>query len=69
MVITNKHINKNDISLQIADHQIECVDNMKYLGVMLDDGLKFDDHLDFICKKNGTKIWFYVCRENRKLST
>jgi hypothetical protein len=51
MVITNKRINKNDISLQIADQKIERVDKMKYLGVILDAGLKFDDHVDFICKK------------------
>jgi hypothetical protein len=68
MVITNKRINKNNISLQIADQQIKRVDKMKYLGVMLDDGLKFDDHVDVICKKMGRKYGF-MCRVNRKLST
>jgi hypothetical protein len=68
MVITNKRINKNDTSLQIADQQIERIDKMKYLGVMLDDGLIFDDHVDFICKKMGRKYGF-MCRANRKLST
>jgi hypothetical protein len=58
MVIKNKRINKNDISLQIADQQIERIDKMKYLGVML----------DFICKKMGRKYGF-MCRANRKLST
>jgi hypothetical protein len=62
------NIDKNDISLQIADQKIERVDKMKYLGVMLDDGLKFDDHEDFICKKMGRKYGF-MCRANRKLST
>jgi hypothetical protein len=29
---------------------------MKYLEV--DDGLKFDDHVDFICKKMGQEYGF-----------
>jgi hypothetical protein len=41
---------------------------MKYLGMMLDDALKLDDHVDYICKKMGRKYGF-MCRANGKLTT
>jgi hypothetical protein len=36
--------------------------------MMLDDALKLDDHVDFICKKMGRKYGF-ICRGNGKLTT
>jgi hypothetical protein len=68
MVITNKRIVKNEVSLNINDQPIERVIKMKYLGMMLDDALKLDDHVDYICKKMGRKYGF-MCRANGKLTT
>jgi hypothetical protein len=55
MVLTNKRIVKNEISLNINDQPIERVIKMKYLGMMLDEALKLDSHVDYICKKTGRK--------------
>jgi hypothetical protein len=68
MVITNKRIVKNEVSLNINDQPIERVIKMKHLGMMLDDALKLDDHVDYICKKMGRKYGF-MCRTNGKLTT
>jgi hypothetical protein len=38
--------------VKIGDQQLERVEKMKYLGV-LDEGLKLNEHLDYICKKMG----------------
>jgi hypothetical protein len=55
MVITNKQIVKNEVSLNNNDQTIERVTKMKYLQMMQDDALKLDDHVDYICKKMGRK--------------
>jgi hypothetical protein len=55
MVLTNKRIVKNEISLNINDQPIERVIKMKYLGMMLDEALKLDSQVDYICKKTGRK--------------
>jgi hypothetical protein len=64
MVITNRRIVKNE------DQPIERVIKMKYLGfgMMLDDALKLDDHVDYVCKKMWKKYGF-MCRANEKLTT
>jgi Reverse transcriptase (RNA-dependent DNA polymerase)/Endonuclease-reverse transcriptase len=68
MVITNKKINKNEFELKIGNQRIERVGVMKYLGVILDDELKMDEHVDYVCKKMGQKYGF-LCRTSKKLST
>jgi hypothetical protein len=35
MVKTNRRIDKNNIFVKIGDQQLECVEKMKYLGVIL----------------------------------
>lgn len=37
---------------------IERVEVMKYLGIMIDDRLRFSDHCDYMLKKVGKKISF-----------
>jgi hypothetical protein len=53
--------------IQIEGETIECVDSIKYLGVIIDNLLKFDDHIDYIIKKVATKI-SYLGRLSRLLS-
>jgi hypothetical protein len=69
IVIKTKRIVKNEVSVNINDQPIERVIKMiYYLGMMLDDALKLNDHVDFICKKMGRKYGF-MCRANGKLTT
>jgi hypothetical protein len=65
MVITNRRIDKNDIFVTIGDQQLERVEKIKYLGLILDERLKLNEHLDSICKKMGKKYGF-MCRSNKK---
>lgn len=37
---------------------IECVEKIKYLDIMIDSILRFDDHCDYMLKKIGKKISF-----------
>jgi len=44
---------QNEIILKCSDGtQIERIETMKYLGIIIDDGLRFKDHCDFMLKKN-----------------
>jgi hypothetical protein len=67
MVITNRKIDKIDIFVKICDEQLELLEKMK-LWVILDKGLKLNEHLDYVCKKMGKKYGF-MCRANKKLTT
>lgn len=50
---------KGNIAVKCLDGTvIERVEVMKYLGVMIDDRLRFNDHCDYILKKIGKKISF-----------
>jgi len=50
---------RGEIGLRCADGtQIERVEAMKYLGIIIDDRLRFADHCDYVLKKIGKKISF-----------
>lgn len=49
----------SNLIFKINDKLIEKVDRMKYLGFIIDKDLKFNTHLDYICKKIGKKISFF----------
>jgi len=50
---------RGDIVLRCADGTvIDRVETMKYLGVIIDDKLRFHDHCDYIVKKVGKKVSF-----------
>jgi hypothetical protein len=54
--------------VKIGDQQLERVEKMKYLGVILDKGLKLNEILNYIiCKKMGKKYGF-MCRVYRGVS-
>lgn len=56
MVITNKLININDLKIFINGSKLDIVNEIKYLGVILDNKLKFDSNVSQICKKIGQKL-------------
>lgn len=50
---------RRNITLKCLDGTvIERVENTKYLGVIIDSKLRFEDHCDYILKKIGKKISF-----------
>ena len=67
MIITKNGIKKikelkdaKQIEIKIGDELVEIVDEIKLLGVIIDDQLKFDSHLEYLCKKMLKK--FYVLK-------
>jgi hypothetical protein len=75
MVIAQSKNKLTSIQGEVESHQIE-IDNeplervlvFKYLGVMIDCCLKFEDHVSYVIKKAGKKI-SYLGRLRNKLST
>ena len=55
MMITNQ-VNLPQISLQINNIELERADRVKFLGVFLDDKMKFMHHTDFIANKISRSI-------------
>lgn len=50
---------KGNIIVKCLDGtMIERVENTKYLGVIIDSGLRFEDHCDYVLKKIGKKVSF-----------
>ncbi len=45
-----------DVSLQLYGQNIEKVEHMKYLGVILDSGLTFEPHIDYLVDKATRKL-------------
>lgn len=57
MLISNKkNIDTNTIDIKINDEKIDLVNEIKYLGIVIDCKLKFEANTDYICKKVGKKI-------------
>ena len=42
----------------INDKQIEAVSSAKLLGVLVSDDLKWNVHVNYICKKTATRLYF-----------
>jgi exonuclease III len=55
------------IPIEIDDEPIEFVSTFKYLGVIIDNHLRFDEHVTYIIRKVATKI-NYLGRMSRILS-
>ena len=45
-----------DVTLTVFGSRIERVHEIKYLGVILDQNLNFNSHIDFIVKKSSQKL-------------
>lgn len=52
-------------TFQINNVMIEKVNNIKYLGFLIDKGLNFKEHVEYICKKIGRKIGFFKRLRNK----
>lgn len=52
----NKQVDLNGIQLRIENQSIELVHELKYLGIIIDDELNFNKHIDYICKKASSKV-------------
>lgn len=52
-----KYLNLN-LALNINGENVQFVNEIKYLGVILDPQLGFGNHVDYMCKKIGKKIGF-----------
>ena len=50
-MFTNKRKNYHRISLKFNGKPLERCTSYKYLGIVIDDKLKWNDHIDYICKK------------------
>ena len=48
--LTTKIVNSDPI-IKLENVNISRVNNLKYLGVQLDDNLKFHDHIEYLCGK------------------
>ncbi len=48
---SRKPVENNELLVMLADKEIEQVSTFKYLGVHLDNALKFDEHVDSVRKK------------------
>lgn len=64
MLINN---DDNDIDIKIDGEIIENVESVKYLGVMIDRGLKFDNHVEMIKKKINKRVGL-LGRLNNKMT-
>lgn len=49
-------INQDNFELELNNDIIECVDNVKYLGIMIDDRINFKLNCAYLCKKLAKKI-------------
>lgn len=56
MIITNKLIKRDEVHIFINTVELSIVHQIKYLGVIIDDNLIFDKHVNYICKKVGMKV-------------
>lgn len=55
----------NNVALYLNDEEIQCVVDIKYLGIHIDNKLKFDLHANYICKKISKKIGFFSRIRNK----
>lgn len=65
---TNSRTHDADVSVKINNERLECVDTMKYLGVLIDNQLKFKKNCEYVCKKAAKKIGL-LGRLSRYLTT
>lgn len=56
MIISNKRIDKSKLNMNIGGHALKIVEEVKYLGVIFDERLKFDKNINYICRKVGQRV-------------
>lgn len=55
MVVSKNQNHSNPVRIFLNDEPIEIVTQMKYLGIIIDDKLKFDKNIDYLCSKISKK--------------
>lgn len=67
MIIRNRSISidKNNIKLTLENQIIECVSEIKYLCVIIDEFLDFNKHVNYICNKSSSKAALLHRIENK----
>lgn len=68
MIISNKKIDRNNVNIFINGSRLEIENEIKYLGIIIDDKLRFDKNNDYLCKKIGKKV-NVLSRLRHELST
>lgn len=53
-MILGKTVNTR-VQIKINNVEIETVRTYKYLGIQIDEKLKFDENVDYICRKMAKK--------------
>ena len=54
---TKQHLyTKPDLNLYVGQDKINRVNSMKYLGIILDEHLTFDEHITYIINKSSKKL-------------
>ena len=56
MIITNKKIDRSNINIYINGTRLDIENEIKYLGVVIDDKLNFEKNINNVCKKVGQKV-------------
>lgn len=57
MIISNRRSTDiSDIVIKIKQEKIDLVDQIKYLGVVIDKKLNFTENVNYLCKKVGKKV-------------
>ena len=51
MVFTNRSYDISNTIIRLANNPIERVSSFKYLGITIDDKLKYDDHIKVLCDR------------------
>ena len=51
MIFTNRHVNVNNVAINVKDKQIQRVSSTTFLGVAIDDKLSWNDHIGIVCNK------------------
>ena len=50
-IVSNLNVQRDNVCICFDREQLNCVTNVKYLGVILDDTLKFNDHIRYVVSK------------------
>ena len=61
---THKKVRAKQILIQHESQVIEQVNNFKYLGIIFDNLLKFDKHIDKTCNKIARTTEFLYGKSN-----
>lgn len=56
MIITNKTCDTSVLEIFMGGERLEIVNEIKYLGVVIDHKLNFEKNVNNVCKKLGQKL-------------